>query len=111
MSSEFAFMGVEAANATRGAQTLRRLRRAMNVHSAYHRLFVGEDGQLRPDALLVIGDIVRVAGIGTIVPNQSGAQLREREGRRMLGLHILARIDLSGEQMRELAQKERELNR
>lgn len=111
MSNEFAFMAAEAATATRGVQVLRRIRRSMNVYSAYHRLFVGEDGQLRPDAMLVIADIVRVAGLGAIVPNQSDAQLREREGRRMIGLHILARIDLSGEQMRQLAQQERELNR
>ncbi len=111
MSSEFGFMGLEAATATRSAQHLRRIRRSMNVHGAYHRLFVGEDGQIRPDAMRVIADIVRVAGIGTIVPNQSDAELREREGRRMIGLHILARIDLSGEQMRQLAQQEREFNR
>lgn len=111
MSNEFGFMAAEALAVKRSGQVLRRLRRSMNLHGAYHRLFVGEDGQLTRDAMLVIGDIVRVGGIGTVVPNQSDQQLREREGRRAMALHVLARIDLSGEQMRQLAQQEREIER
>lgn len=77
---------------------------------AYRKLFLGEDGQLKPEAVKVLADIGAVARIGMVErPGASDAELREFAGRRQLALHVLGRMDQSGVRMRDLAAKLREV--
>lgn len=83
--------------------------RDANTIRAYRRLLLDGNGDLKPEALAVIEDLSRVAQLGRVVPAQvSDAHMREINGRRMLALHFIERIDLSGEKLRRLATKLRE---
>lgn len=71
---------------------------------AYKRLFLDPDGELSADAMAVIADLGRVARVGIVDgPQMSDTELRTMAGRRAMVLHILARLDLSGEKMKRLA--------
>lgn len=77
---------------------------------AYRKLFVGEDGQLTPEAVIVMADIGNTARLGVVdLAAASDAELRERAGRRSLALHIIGRMDLDGSALRDLSKKLREL--
>lgn len=89
-------------------QRLRAIRDS-NIIRAYRALLLDTNGDLKPDALLVIEDLSRVAQLGRVVPAQvSDAHVREINGRRMIALHFIERIDLSGAKLRGLAVKLRE---
>lgn len=76
---------------------------------AYRRLLLDDDGDFRPDALKVLGDLSAVAKMGIADADAlTEAELRTRAGRRSLVLHIFARLDLSGEKLRKLAKSIRE---
>lgn len=77
---------------------------------AYRKIFVGPDGNLTPDAIVVLADIGNTARLGVADPvAASDGALRERVGRRSLALHIIARMDLDGAALREVSNKLREL--
>jgi hypothetical protein len=89
-------------------QRIRAIRDA-NTIRAYRALLLDADGELKPAALTVIEDLSRVAQLGRVVPAQvSDAHVREINGRRMIALHFIERIDLSGEKLRRLSTKLRE---
>ncbi len=73
---------------------------------SYRALFLDADGNLKPEAVDVIADMSAVATIG--VADQAGtseAVLRDRAGRRTMTLHVIARMDLDGSRLRDLAGK------
>ena len=76
------------------------------VIRSYRKLFLDADGNLKPEAVDVIADMSAVAAIG--VADQAGtsdAVLRDRVGRRTMALHVIARMDLGGAQLSDLAAK------
>ncbi len=76
------------------------------VVRSYQKLFLDAAGNLKPEAIDVIADLSAVAQIG--VADQAGmseAVLRDRAGRRTMALHVIARMDLDGSQLRDLAAK------
>lgn len=87
-------------------------RRAVDRHNiihAYRRLFLDESGELSAVAIEVIADISEVAQLGRFDPGTvSDSEMRERNGRRALALHILSQIDLDGSRLRKLAKTMRE---
>ena len=100
-----------AAQAERDARKLkRRLLGRRSVAMAYRRLFLDPvAGDIKPEAIEVIADFSSVALLGVAdIPAMPDDQLRDRAGRRALALHILARIDLDGSALRDLASKLRE---
>lgn len=110
MAVEHEFSAMEARTATTRRAMRDRFLRQSNVVQAYRRLFLNDDGDLKPEAARVLADMARVAGLGTVLPaTASDAALREREGKRGLALHVIARIDLDGNKLRELSRQIREL--
>jgi hypothetical protein len=80
-----------------------------NTVLAYRRLFLGPDGELTPDAVRVLGDLAARALIGVSdAAATSGADLRDRAGKRSIVLHLMRRLDQSGVRLKELALKLRE---
>lgn len=76
---------------------------------AYRKLFLGEDGNVTADGALVIADFSRAARLGNAeVTAATDAEMRERNGRRAIALHIIARLDLDGTRLRDLGRKLRE---
>lgn len=87
------------------------LRRALQHRTiiAYRRLFLDAEGKVRPEAVDVIADIASIAQLGRAVPTiATEGEMRAIEGRRMLALHILGRMDLDGSRLRDLSRKMRE---
>lgn len=94
----------------RDRETLRK-RRLSGIRDrtlAYRRLFFGDDGKLRADAVIVLNDLGEAANFGRVIADASDAELRMNEGRRHLMLHIFDRFDLDGERMARLASELRE---
>ena len=80
-----------------------------NTIRDYRRLFLDDDGALSIAAIAVIADITEVAQMGRYDPgNVSDGEMRERNGKRALALHILSQIDLDGSALRRLAKTMRE---
>ncbi len=80
-----------------------------NTVRAYRALFLDEQGEIRPEAVTVIGDLATKGRLGVVDdPGSSDGALREYAGRRAIVLHLLARLDLSGMRLRDLARKMRE---
>jgi hypothetical protein len=73
---------------------------------AYRRVFL-RDGELTPDAMLVLEDLAGAAGLGKAFGYGAGAdELNAREGKRALLLHLFAR--LGRHKLQRLAQRMRE---
>lgn len=99
------------ADASLAERMRKRMKRAAEQRtiSAYRALFLNADGTWKPEAALVIGDFSAIARLGVADDVAlSDAQLREYRGRRNLALHIIARLDLDGSRLAELAKKLRE---
>lgn len=77
---------------------------------AYRQLFLTPDRNAVSDAgRAVIADVVALTRLGTAAPaGASEAELRERAAMQAVALHIIARIDLGGNELRQLAAKMRE---
>lgn len=78
------------------------------VLRAYRRLFlIDQGGALKPDALVVLGDLAELAELGRASPfaAASDAALREREGARRVVLTLISNLDLSGERLAKLNRK------
>lgn len=87
----------------------RRAAAKSNVIRDYRRLFLDEHGELSSAAIAVIADVAEVAQLGRFDPGAvSDTEMRERNGRRALALHILSQIDLDGSKLRKLAKTMRE---
>lgn len=72
---------------------------------AYRKLFL-KDGELTRDAVLVLADLGRAAGMGKVLANGTSEELNFREGRRAIVLHLFARLD--AQTLDKLAQRIRE---
>ncbi len=59
---------------------------------AYRKVFL-RDGQLTPEAAIVLQDLGLAAGMGKVRPGASAEELNFREGRRAIVLHLFARLD------------------
>ncbi|MEB3213162.1 MAG: hypothetical protein VKL39_17555 [Leptolyngbyaceae bacterium] len=70
---------------------LRRLEHEIAVRGSYRRLFNGEGS--KEDAERVLADLAIAAGFGKTVIRASEAELREREARRAMVLHIFTKMD------------------
>jgi hypothetical protein len=78
---------------------------------SYRAVFLDPAGGFRPEAVLVLADLGRVAKMGFAdLPSVDDAQLRDRAGKRAIALHILSRCDASGAALNDLAKKIRELD-
>jgi hypothetical protein len=110
---------IEGLGLERSARERSRLQRARKMalylfHSktirAYRALFLEPDGGFKPEAVLVLADLGRVAKAGYAdLPTGDDAVLRDRAGKRSLWLHVLSRCDPSGAALTDLAKKIREL--
>lgn len=99
------------ADASVADRTRKMVKRAWEhrVISAYRTLFLNADGTWKPEAAIVIGDFSATARLGVADDMAlSDAELREFRGRRNLALHMIARMDLEGVRLAELAKKLRE---
>lgn len=76
-----------------------------NVLLAHQRLFFEPDGTLKQDARLVLNDWAAAARIGHSALPASDAELRGREGLRTLFLHIIARLDMDGDELRKISRE------
>lgn len=92
---------------TARAQAMARIILRAKTVRAYRRLFL-KDGQLSPEAVLVLADLSRAAGMGKAVSGANGEELNFREGRRTMMLHLFARLD--AQSLEKLAQRIREAN-
>jgi hypothetical protein len=77
-------------------------RSQLAVLRAYHQLFHGDDGVLRDAAQIVLDDIAAEAGFGVINGGIDHAELALSEGKRRMLLHIIARLHVSPERVRQL---------
>ena len=89
---------------------LRAYQHEKRVIAAYQRLFLGGEGgaQLTPDAMIVLDDISRIAGLGKARIRASDAELRMTEGARMIVLHIISRFRADSHKLARLARQIRE---
>lgn len=77
---------------------------------AYRATFLNAGGDFKPEAVLVLADLGRVARLGYAdLPPADDTVLRDRAGKRAIALHILSRCDPSAAALTDLAKKIREL--
>lgn len=91
------------AEARRLARQQEGLRERLGARAAYRKLFLDEQGRLKPEAEIVIGDLARAAQMGRVLIAATDNDLREQAAKRSLILHLFAR--LSRRAMEQIARK------
>jgi hypothetical protein len=90
------------------AQVRRLIGRLLGRHREAQRLFLGEDGTLKPEAVVWFARLARENHVnGTTWSGDRDAMLIA-EGRRMLALDIIGSVDLDQHRLDQLVRQERE---
>lgn len=95
-------MAVSHAAAGESARLRRKARHLFTRTRAYRRLFFDEQGQLKPDARIVLEDLVDMAGIGKGQRELDPQVLAMAEGQRRAVLHLFGRFRLPEGRLREI---------
>ncbi|GGO95018.1 hypothetical protein [Stakelama pacifica] len=112
MAASHEIDGLAAMESTARAQRRRLITAAIGrreIILAYRRLMLNADGTLKDDAAAVLGDLAQIANLGAAdMPQASDEQLRSQAASRAIVLHMFARIDMGGTELKKLAKKLRE---
>lgn len=89
------------------AKAKRWFRDLVGLKRAYRRIFTDKSGQLTREGRMVLADMIRASGMDTATRDLDGPWLAQREGQRMMVLHIFGRLRMEDSRLDQL---ENELN-
>lgn len=101
----------QAANSREG-RLLRKARRRWNakVIHAHRKLFLDEDGKLKPEAKVVLEDWARASKAGKIPIHLPDQVMRAYYGMQALYCHILRRLGAEADEYREMGKSMEEMS-